>query len=68
MDESNLCYGTYYIDTQAGSDGVDNATSEAKSNKVVASYSIDGKKNRPAAANRLHINKLANGKAVKVAK
>ncbi len=68
MDESSLCWGTYYIDTQAGSDGVDNATSEAKSNKVVASYSIDGKKNRPAAANRLHINKLANGKAVKVAK
>lgn len=67
MDESNLCWGTYYIDTKAGSDGIDNATSEAKSNKVVASYSIDGKKNRPAAANRLHINKLANGKAVKVA-
>ena len=67
MDDSNLCWGTYYIDTQA-TDGVDNAASEAKSSKVVASYSIDGKKNRPAAANRLHINKLANGKAVKVVK
>lgn len=68
MDESNLCWGTYYIDTKTGTDGVDNAASEAKSNKVVASYSIDGKKSRQAVANRLHINKLANGKAVKVAK
>lgn len=67
MDEESLCWATYYIDTKASSDGVDNATSEAKANKVVASYSIDGKKTRPA-ANRLHINKLSNGKSFKVVK
>lgn len=67
MDDENLCWGTYYIDTQSSTDGVDNAAADAKASKVVASYGIDGKKTRPA-ANRLHINKFANGKAVKVVK
>ena len=66
MDDNNLCWGTYVIDTQA-TDGVDNATAEAKSNKVVASYTVDGKKTRPA-ANRLHINKFADGRTLKVVK
>lgn len=64
MDETSLCFGTYFIDTKASTDGVDNAASDSKANKVVASYTVDGKKNRPV-NNRLHINKLANGKSVK---
>lgn len=67
MDESTLCWGTYFIDTQSETDGVDNATAESKANKVVASYGIDGKKSR-IAANSLRINKYANGKSVKIAK
>ncbi len=63
-DDENLIYATYYIDTTESTDGVDNVTDESKSNKVVSSYTVDGKKTRSADAG-LRINKLMNGKTVK---
>lgn len=70
MDESTLCFGTYWIDTQAESDGVKDVTkkSEPVQNRVVGTYSLDGKKvNVSTTGNSkgVFIDKLANGQFVK---
>ena len=65
-DDENLCLGSYVIDTQKAT-GVDNVANsdDVKSSKVVASYDIDGKKLINPKGNRIVINRLANGKAMK---
>lgn len=63
-DEDNLCLGSYIIDTQKTT-GVESVENAEKSSKVVASYSVDGKKLANPESSRLVINRLANGKSVK---
>lgn len=67
--EGELGYATYYIDTKSGETGVESVANNENAQKVVASYSADGKKlNRISGHRGLVINKLANGKAVKTVK
>lgn len=69
MDEENLCYGSYWIDTQGGETGIGSVNGTDSSAKVVASYSADGKKvNRTPNYRSLVINKMNNGKIKKVIK
>lgn len=67
-DETTLCYGTYFLDTQASSSGVERISSADKVAKVVTSFDIDGKNKHFRNSGRvLRIDKLANGRTRKVA-
>lgn len=71
FDEENLCYATYYIDVLGEGTGITNAAESTASNKVVATYGIDGKKLANGTRGNFHgivLNKLANGKVVKTVK
>lgn len=70
LDENTLGLGTYYIDTQAESDGVKDVAKRdeaAAQGKVVATYTIDGKQVDLSQGERkgVVIEKLANGRFVK---
>lgn len=65
LDEQNLCFATYWIDTKV-TDDVDKVAGSSEPAKVVASYGVDGKAKRIAAAKGLRLDKLANGKVKKV--
>lgn len=70
VDDQNLAFASYLIDTQAETDAVEGVEAEAKQNKVVAAYGIDGKKTPVAngAVKRLTVNRYANGMVKKVIK
>lgn len=70
LDEQNLAYASYVIDTQAETGAVEGVEAAEKANKVVAAYGIDGKKTTPVAgaAKRLTVNRYANGAVRKVVK
>lgn len=70
LDEQNLAYASYVIDTQAETGAVEGVEVAEKANKVVAAYGIDGKKTSQAsgAAKRLTVNRYANGAVRKVVK
>lgn len=65
LDDENLCFGTYWIDTKT-TDAVDKVSEAAPATKVVGSYGVDGKAKRIAAPKGLRLDKLANGKVKKV--
>lgn len=70
LDEQNLAYASYVIDTQAETGAVEGVEAAAKANKVVAAYGIDGK-NAPQTAGamkRLTVNRYANGMVKKIMK
>ncbi len=68
-DDTSLCYGTYWFDTEGSANSVSTAKS-AEANKVKESYSLDGRKTvRTAPAdNRIIINKYDNGEVKKILK
>lgn len=65
LDDENLCFGTYWIDTKT-TDAVDKVSEAAPATKVVGSYGVDGKAKRIAAPKGLRLDKFANGKVKKV--
>lgn len=65
LDDENLCFGTYWIDTKT-TDAVDKVSEAAPATKVVGSYGVDGKVKRIAAPKGLRLDKFANGKVKKV--
>lgn len=69
-DEESVCYATWYIDTQASPEtGISSVENKPASDKVVASYSLDGKKlNRIEGYRGVVINKLADGRVRKTIK
>lgn len=68
-DEENLCFGTYFFDTQASGSGVESVAPAENTAKVVASYGVDGtSKHFTQKEHGLRIDKLANGRTKKVAK
>lgn len=68
-DDENYCYATWCLDTQTEATGVEGVADASKQSKVVASYTVDGKKlNRPTMRNELVINRFANGKVKKMVK
>ena len=68
LDETNLCYGTYWFDTE-GTTSVNSVKTE-NSSKIETAYSIDGKKSVRTAPNNngIVINKYANGEVKKILK
>lgn len=69
LDEENYCFATWCLDTQTEATGVEGVADASKQSKVVASYTVDGKKlNRPTMRNELVINRFANGKVRKMVK
>lgn len=66
LEENQVWYATWLLDT-GESTAIDNAVATNTASKVVASYSIDGKKlnSKSSLKNRVVVNRLANGKAVK---
>lgn len=67
-DETSLCFGTYFLDTQASGSGVERISSADNTAKVVASFDVDGKNKHFRKSGRaLRIDKLANGRTRKVA-
>ena len=69
-DDENLCLGTWYIDTQYSPEtGINSVENKSASSKVVASYSLDGKKlNHIEGYRGVVINKLADGRVRKTIK
>lgn len=70
LDEQNLAYASYIIDTQAETGAVEGVEAAEKASKVVAAYGIDGKKAPQAAGamKRLTVNRYANGMVKKIMK
>lgn len=70
LDEQNLAYASYVIDTQAETGAVEGVEAAEKASKVVAAYGIDGKKAPQAAGamKRLTVNRYANGAVRKIIK
>lgn len=68
-NETSLCYGTYWFDTEAEPSGVSSVKS-GKTDKVNKSYSIDGRKASIASPmrNNIIINKYDNGEVKKIIK
>lgn len=70
FDDSNLCFGTYVIDTQDNTDGVESIKDNGNSNSVKATYTVDGKvaKRFDGSRKSIVINKMTNGQTKKVLK
>lgn len=65
--DTSLCYGTYIIDTNNGSTGIESIAQNNDSSKIVASYTTEGKSTRHfSGVNKsIVIDKFADGKVKK---
>ena len=69
FDEEKLCYATWLLDTEQDETSVEGVETENAPAKVVASYSLDGKRiNRQSASKSVVLDKLSNGKVRKSVK
>ena len=69
FNEESLCYATWLLDTESDPTAVEGVATENAPSKVVASYSLDGKRiSRPTLSKSIVLDRLANGKVRKSVK